>query len=151
MKASVDKIKKFMSDHSMTHIFIIDKVTIPSFNVLNPNVLVCSMGHKGNLIINQSKFEEHLCEVMGEYFDNENNSSIFTVDAYDNLYIFKDYEVGDLTDYASDLYVVGENLYDIWAEKFFNKNDSEILIDEIKNGEFDYDDYEDAVEYVTNL
>lgn len=36
MKASVDKIKEFMKDHSMVHIFIIDKVTVPSFDVLNP-------------------------------------------------------------------------------------------------------------------
>lgn len=151
MKVSVGRIKEFMKDHSIVHIFIIDKVTVPSFDVLDPNVLVCSMGYRGNLIINQPKFEEHLYEVMGEFFDNENNPSIFTVDTYDNLYIFKDYKVEDLTDYASDLYVVGKNLYDIWAEKFFTECESEVLIDEIKNGEYDYEDYEEAVEYVANL
>ena len=136
MKASVDKIKKFMNDHAIMNIFIIDRVTVLSFNVLDPNVLMCSMRYTRDFRIDQPKFEEHLCEVMGEFFDNKADSNLFVVEAYDNIYIFKDYEVEDLTDYASDLYVVGEYLYDIWAEKFFDEGDSEILIDEIKNGEF---------------
>ena len=151
MKVSVDKIKEFMSYNNIVHIFIIDRVTVPSFNVLNPNVLMCSMGYRGDFKIDQPEFEDHIREVMGEYFDNKGNSNIFVVEDYDNIYIFKDYEVEDLTDYASDLYVVGEYLYDIWAEKFFNEDDSEVLIDEIKSGEYDYEDYEDALDYVANL
>ena len=151
MKASIDKIKEFMHDHTIMNIFIIDKVTVPSFDILDPNVLMCSMRYNDKFKIDQPKFEEHLCEVMGEYFDNKDDSGLFIVDAYDNIYIFKDFKVEDLIDYASDLYVVDGHLYDIWVEKFFSKDNSEILIDEIKNGEFDYDDYEDAVDYVTNL
>ena len=155
MKASVDRIKEYMYDNEILNIFIIDKVTVPSFTVLDPNVHICSLRYDKKFTMDQPKYEEHLCEVMGEYLDNKDTPNLFVVKDYDNLYIFKDYEIEDMSNYASDLYIVNGYLYDIWAEKFFNKHNSEILINEIKSGEFEYDEYDDAfeyaLEYVNNL